>query len=267
MSELAIHLKSAIDRLRRCQVFHTRDEHGDLYVYEQNGKRLLTFDEKFEQSIMDLKRPYRPEHRYIRAMLLPLAFTTVKRALHLGLGGAAVVRSLTHVFPECQQEAVELRSGVRRVCAAYFLDNTDHRLRVIADDASRHVEHLRPGHYDYISSDLYLVTGMDIKQASERYIRACAEGLSPNGWLALNFTQLPGYRDPVFISLRRHFAEVIVVSVDALNYVMLASKQPMDRPLAGYSMRVKHVGDQLEVNLLQQLKQAVTAKSFFHETE
>lgn len=267
MSELAVQLKHAIDRLRRTQVFHTRDEQGDLFVYEQNGKRLLTFDEKFEQSVMDLRRPHRPEHRYIRAMLLPLAFNECAQALHLGLGGGALVRSLHKVLPQCRQTAVELRTGVRRVCATYFLDDPALNLNIVADDAFRHVQSLKPAQFDYISSDLYLASGMDLKQASESYIRACAQGLSCDGWLALNFTRLPGYRDPVFESLKRYFKALIVVSVDALNYVILASKTELARPLMGYAPQVRAIGETLEVNLLQQLKQALPANSFFHESE
>ncbi|AFU97537.1 spermidine synthase [Simiduia agarivorans] len=267
MSELAAQLKYAIDRLRRTQVFHTRDEQGDLYVYEQNGKRLLTFDEKFEQSVMDLRRPHRPEHRYIRAMLLPLAFDDCRRALHLGLGGGALVRSLHKLAPTCQQTAVELRGGVRRVCATYFLDDPSLAVKVVADDAFRYIQAVEAGRFDYISSDLYLASGMDIKQASESYIRACASALSEQGWLALNFTRLPGYRDPVFESLKRHFEELVVVSVDALNYVILAGKTRLTRPLMGFAPQVRNMGELLEVNLMQQLKQAQQAKSFFHETE
>lgn len=267
MSELAAQLKHAIDRLRRTQVFHTRDEQGDVFVYEQNGKRLLTFDEKFEQSVMDLHRPHRPEHRYIRAMLLPLAFNHCNQAMHLGLGGGALVRSLHRLQPQCSQTAVELRGGVRRVCAAYFLDDPTLNLKVIADDAFRHLQAVAPGRFHYISSDLYLASGMDVKQASEIYLRACANALAPEGWLALNFTRLPGYRDPVFESLKRHFAELVVVSVDALNYVILAGKSCLSRPLMGYAPQVRSMGEILEVNLMQQLKQAQPAKAFFHETE
>lgn len=268
MTELAQKLRSAIDRLRRVQVFHTRDDYGDIFVYEQNGKRLLTFDERFEQSTMDIARPYRPEHRYIRAMLLPLAFApSIDRALHLGLGGGAIIRAIHKLKPSCRHTAVELRPGVKRVCSAYFLDTAALPLRLVLDDAWQFIQHQKPAQFDYISSDLYLADGMAIKQASQAYIEACAQSLTPSGWLALNFTRLPDYRDPLFQCLRRCFSSLIMVSVDTLNYVILAGRQPLVKPLAGFSPQVLALGKQLEVKLLQQLKQARLASDFFHDTE
>lgn len=259
-----------MDALRhRCvkPVFQTRDEYGDIFVYEQSGKRVLTFDERFEQSAMDIKQPAKPAHRYVRTMLLVMAFTRPSHALHLGLGGGALIRAVAHLVPECRHTAVELRPGVKLIAEQYFLSSDylcpSTHLAIFCDNARRFVHGQPAGKYDVIFSDIYLANGMDVNQKSRHYLADCAALLNDRGWLVLNFTQLPAFDDPGFQVLGAHFKEVLIASSDAANFVILACKSALEKPLTAYAPEVKRTSDALSLNLMDQFKHLLQFRDFF----
>ncbi|UTA46470.1 hypothetical protein L1F30_09815 [Simiduia sp. 21SJ11W-1] len=264
------HLLKALAHRKQRALLQTRDEHGDIFVYEQYGKRVLTFDERFEQSAMDLQHPQLPSHRYIRAMLLALALCEPPgRALHLGLGGGALIRAMAAICPACEHTAVELRSSVKLIAEQYFLAPpllpAGTQLRIHCDDARRFVktQAARGIAYDMIFSDIYLAGGMDVHQRSERYLADCAQSLSPRGWLVLNYTQLPRFDDPSFKALGMHFNEVLIAGVEAANYVVFAGKQALARPLAALAPQAATLGSQVGIDLMRQFKHLQQLKDFF----
>lgn len=270
--DFSSHLIQALSHRKVKPLLQTRDEHGDIFVYEQYGKRVLTFDERFEQSSMVLQCPHQPSHRYIRAMLLALALchpNRPQRALHLGLGGGALIRAMAAIDTDCLHTAVELRSSVKLIAEQYFLAQhllpAATQLRIHCDDARRFVKAMaRAGsQQDVIFSDIYLASGMDVNQRSERYLADCARSLTNDGWLVLNYTQLPRFDDPCFRSLGLHFEEVLIASVDAANYVIFASKQRLSRPLAAYAPNVKALENRLNIDLMRQFKHLLQLSDFF----
>ncbi len=266
-TEFANHLLHALTHRKIRPLLQTRDEYGEIFVYEQSGRRVLTFDERFEQSAMHLQQPCLPSHRYVRAMLMVLAFCTPSKVLHLGLGGGALVRALAALQPDCQHIAVELRASVKHIAEQYFLtpdtlpDNT--QLRVVCDDARRFIRAQPTESFDIIFSDIYLANGMDVSQKSCRYLADCAAALSNSGWLVLNFTRLPAFDDPSFLTLEGLFEEILIASVDAANYVIFASKRALPRPLAAYAPAIKELSQQLNIDLLRQFKHLMQCRDFF----
>ena len=267
MKDVAAKIRQALSALSTKPLFQTKDEYGDIFIFENKGLRILSFDERFEQSSMNIAAPAKPTHRYIRAMLIGLAFNQAKNILHLGLGGGALLRACNKALPQAKQTAIELRPGVKRVAEQYFLTEelypTTKPATILCDNAQRYIAGQTSKDFDLIFSDIYMANGMDISQKTTRYLEGCANALNSNGWLVINFTQLPPYDDQCFITLKKHFSALIIASVDALNHIVYAGKSPLKKPLAAYASEVKALGETLEAPILKQFKQLQYHHDFY----
>lgn len=265
---IADHIKQALLFKTDKPLFQTKDDHGDIFVFEKKGFRVLSFDERFEQSSLDLSDPAKPAHKYVASMLLVLAFHTPKKILHLGLGGGALLRSCHKVFPHAKQIAVELRAGVKLVAERYFLNEellpSQAHYRIVCDNAKTYLSGQNKSEFSIIFSDIYMPNGMDISQKTTRYLNDCANALTDDGWLVINFTQLPSFNDQCFTTLGASFKSILVISVDTANHVVFAGKQELRKPLAAYAGEVKTLAEQLNAPLLKQFKHLQYHQDFYH---
>ena len=212
--------------------YQTEDTLGRILVIDRRKHRILSFDSIFEQSKIDRARPHLPVHEYNRAMLLPVAFATPRHVTVLGLGGGSLVSALHHLLPECELHAVELRRRVYEVAREFFSLPTASTIKVTIADARRVLPELPPGGTDLILTDLYDAQRMSPAQAQRRFIEQCAEALSPDGWLVLNYHHPPPASGPLFMALRALFGIVLLFRSKSGNHVLYASKalfEPMKR--------------------------------------
>ena len=266
--DIANKILRALNTFSSKPLFHTKDDYGDVFVFENKGLRVLSFDERFEQSTMAVNAPSKPMHRYIRAMLISLAFHKAQNILHLGLGGGALLRACHKANPQVKQTAIELRPGVKRIAEQYFLTEAFYppqaQTTILCDNAQRYIAGQSQGRFDLIFSDIYMANGMDISQKTTRYLEHCANLLTDNGWLAINYTQLPAFNDQCFTALKAHFETILIASIDSLNHIVLAGKKTLGKPLAAYASQVKALGETLDAPLLKEFKQLQNHQDFYN---
>lgn len=261
MADLRSALGSLMQARTQTQLFQAQDTLGAIRVYRDGGKTILSFDDRFEQSSMDPRRPHKPLHQYVRCMLLVLTWHTPARVLHLGLGGGALLRSLAAVLPDAAQTAVELRPAVIEAARQLFL--LPGTARIVCDSAFRFVAGLAPASYDLIFADLYLAHGMDINQKTQRFVQQLAHLSTDDAWVVFNFTQLPDFDDNFFRVLAQHFPEILIASVAGDNYIVFAGKQPLAPQLETYAVRVQQLAERWEVKLQRQFQQLKRFSQFF----
>lgn len=228
-------------------VHQTSDAIGNILVIDKGKHRILSFDSIYEQSKIDRKQPQLPIHEYNRAMLLPIAFAEPRHATILGLGGGSLVSALHHLIPECELHAVELRREVLSVAQEYFALPTGDNISVTIADARRVLPELPEGGTDLILTDLYDAQRMSPAQGQSRFIDQCDRALSPDGWLAINFHQLPPENGPLFMHLRAVFAVVLLFKSKTGNYVLYASKTLFE-PMHAADPRLVALEEQLPLD-------------------
>ncbi|MBF0263818.1 MAG: hypothetical protein HQL46_00985 [Gammaproteobacteria bacterium] len=164
----------------------SRDSLGDIYVYEQELQRILTFGNQIEQSRLNIQSPHQLQHNYTQAMLLSvLLVDKLDSSLILGLGGGALLRTLHFLFPSMDIHAVEYRQAVLNVAWDYFMLPKSSNTHYYCDDAISYL-YKDEQQYDLIFSDLYLSDSVSAVQNDDTFYQQCKEHLSAQGILVIN---------------------------------------------------------------------------------
>lgn len=210
-------------------VYQTRDAYGDIIVYDVDKWRILTFGSIFEQSCLERDNLSLLVHEYSQAMLLPLLALQPAHVTVLGLGGGGLVHALYHALPEAHIDIVELRQAVIDVAYAHFFLPRDRRINVFCADAETHVGNAMLASTDLILCDLYDAHEASATQLDAAFYRRCKLLLKPDGWLALNYHQLPSIEHPAIRAICRFFESVFLCVVGSGNWVVLASNARIAR--------------------------------------
>jgi len=237
------------------ELFHCEDEMGLILVTQRGGKRVLSFASGFEQSSVLIECPARLTHEYTQIMLLGLLFVEVRHITLLGLGGGGLVHCLSHFYPQCQLQVVELRQQVIEVARNWFELPQTEQIVLHCGDAARYIAGAPAAHTDLILSDLYEADGMSEVQASVFYIRSCARHLSDSGVMVLNFHQLPTSQSELMRVISEQFSEVFVCDVFSGNYVMFCLKRPMQDSLSAMLPQARALAKYLQMPLLYYFRQ------------
>jgi hypothetical protein len=237
------------------ELFRCEDEMGAIMVTQRGGKLLLSFGSGLEQSSVLVERPAYLTHEYTQIMLLGLLFVEVRHITLLGLGGGGLVHCLSHFYPQCPLQVVELRQQVIEVARNWFKLPQTEQITLHCGDAARYIAGAPDARTDLILSDLYESDGMSEVQASAFYIRNCARHLTEKGVMVLNFHQLPAPQSELMQAINEQFAEVFVCDVFSGNFVMYCLKMPMQSSLADMLPEAKALARQLEMPLLYYFRQ------------
>jgi len=204
-------------------VYRTSDSHGDIVVYDTEKGRVLTFGSISEQSCIDFRSPGKLVFEYTQAMLLPLLAIKPEHVTLLGLGGGALVHSLSRMLTDAIIDIVELRQRVIDVARTHFLLPSDARIDVYCMDADNYVSAAPPASTQLLLCDLFdAYEACDI-QLDVRFYRRCKLLLTEDGWLAINFHLLPSIEHPVIQALCAEFSAVYLCVVNSGNWIILAS--------------------------------------------
>lgn len=211
-------------------VHRSRDQWGELMVFDERARRTLTFGTIFEQSSMDLKNPALLVHDYAKAMMLVMAWTEPRRVTVLGVGGGGMIRAIAHLSPTTQIDAVELRPEVARIARDWFgLPEAD-TFNLQTVDAGHFLQQAPDGSSDVILADLYHAHGMSPVQTTPDFLDHCHRVLTDHGWLAINLYGSPSEVDPVVRRMQELFAEVFICPVQGGNDIYFASKLEQAEP-------------------------------------
>lgn len=143
---------------------------GRLQVIDRGNKRTM-FLGSLPQTTVDLSDPDRHVGKYIPYLHAGSLFNPDPgKAMFLGLGGGAGVRSFHQTYPDCELSAVEIDENVVRVAREYFFVPRDERVSLVVEDGRRYLA-LNPGAFDHIILDAYNQDGYP----SRLYTRECFE--------------------------------------------------------------------------------------------
>lgn len=237
------------------ELFRCEDEMGLILVTQRGGKRVLSFGTGLEQSSVLIDRPAYLTHEYTQIMLFGMLFVEARHITLLGLGGGGLVHCLSHFYPQCQLQVVELRQQVIDVARNWFELPRTEQIDLHCGDAARYIARAPDAHSDLILSDLYEGDGMSEVQASAFYIRNCARHLTEKGVMVLNFHQLPAPQSELMQAINEQFAEVFVCDVFSGNFVMFCLKMPLQSSLSDMLPEAKSLSRQLEMPLLYYFRQ------------
>lgn len=122
------------------QVIHEeRSLYRNILVRDQGGVRCLLFSERrssSRQTCMDLQNPDRLVFSYVRMMFAGLLLKPEpSRILVIGLGGGTMPRVFEALFPDAEQDLVEIDPAVVKVAERYFDFAPSTNMRVHERDA------------------------------------------------------------------------------------------------------------------------------------
>jgi spermidine synthase len=145
------------------------------------------------QSRIRLDRPHELDVPYTRVMFTSFLFRPdQRRCLLIGLGGGAMVRFLSHHFPEIEVDVVEIDPAVVEVAERYFGVKPNRNLRIITADG---LEYLRSNvkRYDVIYLDAFLAmssqtdsTGAPLQFRTAQFFSSLHRQLSSSGLVVTN---------------------------------------------------------------------------------
>lgn len=207
-------------------VFQVTDEYGDIIVADTDDYRILRFEGINEQSKMSKQDVNVPVHNYSKAMLMATAFTPAQTVLLLGLGGGALLRALYFLNEQLAFDVVELRPRVLTVARDWFTLPESGKIAYHLEDAEHYLRRQHLPRYDLIFSDLYSAFSMEPRQGTETFLRLCLNKLSDQGWLVLNYYEIPKVGSVMYCALREVFDEVLYCRVPSGNVVIYAAQQP-----------------------------------------
>lgn len=208
------------------ELYRIEDETGEIVVTQRGDKRVLSFDSSLEQSSLLMSKPFYLSHEYTQIMILGLIFVDAKHVTVLGLGGGGLVYCLRHFYPTLFIQAVELRQIVIDTAYEWFDLPRDAKVKVNCADANRFLDESETESTDIIFSDLYEAEGMSNIQVQEKFIKNCHRVLSNQGWMILNFHDLPEDDSELIKSIKELFWDVYVCNVFKGNWVVFCGKSP-----------------------------------------
>lgn len=209
-------------------VFKTEDDFGPIHVFDRKDKRMLTFGSIYEQSCISKSRPHVLLHQYTQAMITVLLFTDPKKVTMLGLGGGALAHCLLHSIPDIELKAVELRPAVIKVATDYFFLPQDKRFEVIQRDAFEYLTQKATASTQLLFSDVYLSSGMDIRQASKVFVKQCRRVLSDKGWLVCNLAATKGVKHTFIETVLESFDTLYIATLSTGNIILYACTENYD---------------------------------------
>ncbi|HED34712.1 MAG TPA: hypothetical protein ENJ08_10950 [Gammaproteobacteria bacterium] len=236
------------------EVYRTRDAQGEIIVRESAGRRIMDFGSGLEQSNLLMNRPWQLTHEYTKIMLLGLVFNNARHITLAGLGGGGLLHCIAHFFPQIEIQVVELRQAVIDVACEWFDLPRESCINIACCDAYVYLKEQRSEKTDLILSDLYNATQMSDVQAQRRFIEVAHASLNEEGWLVINFHQLPDSDSEVMQQIRAMFAVVYVYDVSVGNRILFCGKGSEEDEwgivLDRYSAQARELGRALGLPLL-----------------
>lgn len=142
-------------------IHEERSLYRNLLVVDRGRERCLLFSERRQdsyQTCMDREDPDRLVFSYVRMMFAGLLLTPEpRRILLLGLGGGTMPRVFEALYPEVEQDLVEIDPAVVRVARQYFDFEPSANMQVHERDARVFVKRalLREERWDLILLDAF----------------------------------------------------------------------------------------------------------------
>ncbi|MBU0499248.1 MAG: methyltransferase domain-containing protein [Gammaproteobacteria bacterium] len=230
-------------------VHYACDGLGDIFVLDEGGQRVLTFDYTHEQSRMDLGRPHRLVHEHAQAMMMVLAFHEPRRALQLGLGGGCLLRALHYLRPRCEIESIELRARIHEIAGEFFGLPDSPQVRLTLADAGEALAKTPDTSRDLIFADMFHANCVAPLQRQQGFMGECHRVLDGRGWLVANYDGPADGDEPLFRWMGGLFPEILLCPIRDENHILFAGRQKLPADLGLFRQRVVGLEAEMEVAL------------------
>lgn len=198
-------------------IHEERSLYRNILVREQDDRRCLIFTVRRSdrnQSCIDLSEPDRLVFPYARMMFSGLLINPEpKRILMVGLGGGSLPRVFAQLFPEADQDIVEIDAAVVRVAEEYFGFTPTERMEVHVRDARVFVKRAldRGEQYDYVMLDAFTGDYIPEHLLTREFLEEVRGLLTPGGVLVANTfssSRLYHHESATYDAVYRHVAEL-----------------------------------------------------------
>lgn len=198
---------------------------------------------------MRLDNPLALVHEYTRAMLLVLLFKEPEQITLLGLGGGSLLRVLHTYCTNANFQVVELRRSVIRIALDHFRIPTDERIVMHNGNGIDYIHEAKKHSSDIVFADMYQAYSMEEFQNTTDFLEQCWQLLTVDGWLLINFHQLPEFEHPYMERMCDLFPEVLCCRINGGNYVVMCGKQTLAQPLPEYRDSLAELEQRFDIPL------------------
>lgn len=211
-------------------IHEERSLYRNILVREQGDRRCLIFTvsrSDRNQSCIDLSEPDRLVFPYARMMFSGLLLNPEpERILMVGLGGGSLPRVFAQLFPDAEQDLVEIDAAVVRVAEEFFAFEPTERMKVHVRDARVFVKRAldRGLRYDYVMLDAFTGDYIPEHLLTKEFLEEVKGLLTPGGVLVAN----------TFSSSRLYHHESATYDAVYRNVAELKLPITLNRILIGY---------------------------------
>lgn len=215
---LAVTLSGVLAQSASAEIIHEeRSLYRNILVREQGDRRCLIFTVRRSdrnQSCIDLSDPDRLVFPYARMMFAGLLLNPEpEKILMVGLGGGSLPRVFAQLFPEAEQDLVEIDAAVVRVAEEFFQFSPTERMEVHVRDARVYVKRAldRGEQYDYVMLDAFTGDYIPEHLLTQEFLEEVRGLLAPGGVLVANTfssSRLYDHESATYAAVYRHLAEL-----------------------------------------------------------
>jgi spermidine synthase len=217
------------------QLFEATSAYHNIRVVEQDGLRVLHFDDTTQTKI-SVRDPLAGHFEYTEYFQMPWLWkTNISKVLMIGLGGGSTQIALEHYYPGVTIESVEIDPLVVQVAKDYFGFKESSRQKVHVSDGRLFLRRTT-AQYDLILVDAYVAGryGSSIPQhlATKEFMHLLKFHLPDDGVVAFNVIgTLSGWHadlvGAIYRTMSAVFPQVAVFPAQSsLNIVLVASRSP-----------------------------------------
>ncbi|HEY5043559.1 MAG TPA: fused MFS/spermidine synthase [Verrucomicrobiae bacterium] len=218
---------------QRVVQFDRISAYHQIQVYDENGKRTLSFNGSWETT-MSLTNPLTGHFEYTEYFQMPWLWNhDIKRVLMEGLGGGSTPRAYQHYYTNVMVDVAEIDPVVVEVAKKYFNVVETPRLKIHITDGRVFLRQTT-NIYDVILMDAYSTTrygsSLPRQLTTKEFFTLASQHLSTNGVLAYNVIgQIQGFRATLIGAMYRTMSAVfphvyMFPAVESQNVVFVATK-------------------------------------------
>lgn len=195
-----------------------------LKVFENPFFRWLTLDSDALQTVLNKKKPYKPELSYIKPLILAAQMMPSVDCCMLGLGGGAAAHALAPFMGNARLTIVEENVEVIDVASRFFKMNELQNLTLIHQDANEFVQTSQT-QYQHLLIDLFGAKYFPTHCVTERFFSHCKRLVQTQGILAVNLANKQEH-GPILHLIKALFKQntITILAKKSTNVVILAGE-------------------------------------------
>jgi spermidine synthase len=170
--------------------YHTENEFGPVWVYDEEGLRCVTFLEPpspIIQSCMSLSNPKNVLFEYAQIFLSTLFIKEDPREiLIIGLGGATLPKALNILVPNANIHIVEINPAIPPIAEKYFGYKFNKTNQLFVEDGVEYVKNSPAGRYDIVFIDAFSADYIPKGVLTSEFMQNVKRVMKENGVVAMN---------------------------------------------------------------------------------